>query len=306
MKYVVNIKWIIVDKEFNMTNSTQYEKLREVIREKFEHWGSGIQKDDVEDFVFNDFKETVEKSEHFKLYRYMPVSYYNIRNLETQIIHLSSNGELNDIYEGVTAQGLIQNNYQLQKFGGAAYMTCMTETYDNILMWSHYANSHKGICIEYDVKKLLTQKNAFNYYIYPVIYGKVRLKDYGYDINKLIYDMEELENCIKNNAEYDGNYNLDDLLPLFLIKNECWSYEKEWRVIYTRKQIYDIDKEALYSFNIPFPCISGVYLGYRIDKTVEEDIIEIKDRFKSKNINISVYKAKLSNDSFDIRFDKID
>lgn len=97
-------------------------------------------------------------------------------------------------------------------------MTCMTETYDNILMWSHYANSHKGICIEYDVKKLLTQKNAFNYYIYPVIYGKVRLKDYGYDINKLIYDMEELENCIKNNAEYDGNYNLDDLLPLFLIK----------------------------------------------------------------------------------------
>lgn len=58
--------------------------------------------------------------------------------------------------------------------------------------------------------------------------------------------------------------------------------------------MYDIDKEALYSFNIPFPCISGVYLGYRIDKTVEEDIIEIKDRFKSKNINISVYKAKLS------------
>ena len=61
MKYVVNIKWIIVDKEFNMTNSTQYEKLREVIREKFEHWGSGIKKDDVEDFVFKDFKETVEK-----------------------------------------------------------------------------------------------------------------------------------------------------------------------------------------------------------------------------------------------------
>ena len=48
------------DKEFNMTNSSQYEKLREVIREKFEHWGPGIQKDDVEDFVFNDFKETVE------------------------------------------------------------------------------------------------------------------------------------------------------------------------------------------------------------------------------------------------------
>ncbi len=28
---------------------------------------------------------------------------------------------------------------------------CFSSNYDNILMWSHYANNHKGICIEFDL-----------------------------------------------------------------------------------------------------------------------------------------------------------
>lgn len=27
---------------------------------------------------------------------------------------------------------------------------CFTKSEDNILMWSHYANEHKGICLEFD------------------------------------------------------------------------------------------------------------------------------------------------------------
>ena len=30
-------------------------------------------------------------------------------------------------------------------------VTCFSEERDNIIMWSHYANSHKGICLGFDL-----------------------------------------------------------------------------------------------------------------------------------------------------------
>jgi hypothetical protein len=27
---------------------------------------------------------------------------------------------------------------------------CVSTNYDDVLMWSHYADSHKGICLEFD------------------------------------------------------------------------------------------------------------------------------------------------------------
>ncbi|TOQ62498.1 hypothetical protein CGG93_22215, partial [Vibrio parahaemolyticus] len=31
---------------------------------------------------------------------------------------------------------------------------CLADKPDNNLMWSHYANSHKGFCLEWDVTKI--------------------------------------------------------------------------------------------------------------------------------------------------------
>jgi hypothetical protein len=35
---------------------------------------------------------------------------------------------------------------------------CVTDKSDNNLMWSHYANSHKGFCIEWDANKIQAEK----------------------------------------------------------------------------------------------------------------------------------------------------
>ena len=37
-------------------------------------------------------------------------------------------------------------------------IACFSETYDSLLMWSHYADYHRGICLEYsyeEIKKLV-------------------------------------------------------------------------------------------------------------------------------------------------------
>ena len=43
-----------------------------------------------------------------------------------------------------------------QKINEIIGVTCFAERPDNVLMWSHYANSYAGICIEYDFSRINT------------------------------------------------------------------------------------------------------------------------------------------------------
>ena len=45
-------------------------------------------------------------------------------------------------------------NDSLQKNKDKLKICCFSEVDDNILMWSHYADSHKGLCLEFDTKKI--------------------------------------------------------------------------------------------------------------------------------------------------------
>ena len=72
-------------------------------------------------------------------------------------------------------------------------------------MWSHYANYHKGFCIEYDTSK----SELFEKYMLPIIYKKDR-----YDATKCF---------LTKNKNIGVN-------PV-LYKSNVWEYEKEWRII---------------------------------------------------------------------------
>lgn len=126
------------------------------------------------------------------------------------------------------------------------------------------------------------------------------------DLSLLVTSHMELKSDITQDAVYSGEELLDDILPLFLSKGKCWEYEQEWRIIYTLKQMYEINDQTLYNGTIPFPCISGVYLGYRIDPEVRENIIEICQRLTMKTgRQVLVHQAKLSEHGYDISFEPI-
>ncbi|QDU99126.1 DUF2971 domain-containing protein [Lignipirellula cremea] len=85
---------------------------------------------------------------------------------------------------------------------------CLSEVNDSILMWSHYACNHTGICIEFE----RTPNNALGdiEIASPVNYSSV----YPHiDLGKML-------------VHRDGQ-TLDLMLRY---KADCWSYEKEWRV----------------------------------------------------------------------------
>lgn len=86
------------------------------------------------------------------------------------------------------------------------FTACFSETNSSLLMWAHYANSHKGFCIGYQFKDIIEK---FGVNIFPITYSNDFLKIDSYD---LFCDHHEIfiKACKKKSKE--------------------WLYEKEWRL----------------------------------------------------------------------------
>ena len=84
---------------------------------------------------------------------------------------------------------------------------CFSQICDNILMWSHYADMHKGVCVKFDRKKDGLFDSA------TTIYYKDNVPEYNFI-------------CGKN----------EDLHRAIYTKSIDWEYEKEIRIIKNTKQ----------------------------------------------------------------------
>lgn len=111
--------------------------------------------------------------------------------------------------------------------------------YKNRLMWSHYADGHKGFCIEYDFSKEC--EAIKDILVLPVVYSKERIK---FPWNVAFADDKD-----NPKVKLEGTY--ATLLSL-LTKDEVWKYENEWRVIVLGTSGIE---------NIKMPPISCIYIG---------------------------------------------
>lgn len=99
-------------------------------------------------------------------------------------------------------------------------IACFSENVDSILMWSHYADSHKGFALEYDFRPTL-ERPIKNVGLFPVVYSQERfdISDYiAWAFLRIIgfpAKMPDISASIKN----------------ALWKSDVWAYEKEWRMI---------------------------------------------------------------------------
>ena len=149
--------------------------------------------------------------------------------------------------------------------------------WDNQLMWSHYANSYSGICIEYDFSKI----QGFKGFIYPVEYSShrptLKMRDLGIDL-----------------INRDGQVRVDHrdidiraILSYMLVKNNCWSYEDEWRII-------NIGEEEKPMF-IDLPHIKSITLGLGIESICKQLLWDV-----CKERGIPCYQLQISTDSYQL------
>lgn len=160
-------------------------------------------------------------------------------------------------------------------------ITCFSERYDIALMWSHYANKHSGVCVEYDFSKL-NINNRLLVQLFPVIYTSNR-------------------QCFPNGVSYDENekflmsttpFTSYQLIKNLITKSNVWNYEKEWRLI---GFLSELGEQKL-----TLPIISKIYLGVNISKENRNKILQI-----AKAKNIPVIQLILSRDKYEFQTKQI-
>lgn len=121
--------------------------------------------------------------------------------LEFMLPTLKSDDWLNGLYNMLFNEGL-------------GWCVCsFTSDPNNELMWAHYANCNKGVCLEFD----LAQTPELHEKIFPVEYN---------DTLQIVNSIDELDLAL-------------------LRKRTAWKYEKEWRILSNIKGYRSFNKASL-------------------------------------------------------------
>lgn len=163
-------------------------------------------------------------------------------------------------------------------------LVCLSESYNDILMWSHYADNHKGFVIEYDTDTLRTDcmycphgktnENCIQWrqvMLLPILYTNQR-----YGATKYIFDNVLMN--MYNSVGLSNVWGLSDDFAQYKIniyKHRSWSYEREWRL-----QLYRTNGEKFIKAK---PV--AIYLGCRISKCYEDILVQY-----ALSYNIKIYK----------------
>jgi hypothetical protein len=144
------------------------------------------------------------------------------------------------------------------------YGVCsLSETAENILMWSHYADHYRGICFQFNASR------------FRPFFGRAQ---------KVIYQSQRpVCNRVRQTP-------LEMFEKTLLTKATEWSYEKEWRIL-------DHERGAGLQ-EIPAEDIESVILGCHI---TEKDAEEVSALVRHHLPEAKVFRAKLHESEFKVR-----
>ncbi|WOO34907.1 DUF2971 domain-containing protein [Anaerocolumna sp. AGMB13020] len=150
-----------------------------------------------------------------------------LTSLKEEKIWFSRKDILNDPFELQYSYIDFYSNEGKEFFANSVNNTgifCLSKNPLNKLMWSHYAQAHKGYCIEYNV----VNKDL----IFPVEYRRTR-PNFSELYNNFMSVKDILAERLLNSG-YEENYPLEKavfaLAAMNNYKDACWDYEKEFRI----------------------------------------------------------------------------
>jgi tetratricopeptide (TPR) repeat protein len=137
------------------------------------------------------------------LYKFREVNNTLIKSLKKNTIYFNNPTRFNDPFDCLLYRFPHYNKSKpFKQVMDKIKLFCLSDTNDSILLWSHYANSHKGIAIGYKITEDYLSRNE-------LIIEKVE-----YEENAVVLP-EKFTDLINSN---------------FFRKLNSWSYEKEYRV----------------------------------------------------------------------------
>jgi len=248
------------------------------------------------------------------LYKFRPANSHTLDNLIKQQLRFSYPKEFNDPFDcaiKMTFDGTVQDwrkwleelrispaerlslgqylasiNYNGKAFDQSKYpedinsllVVALSEINDHILMWSHYAENHKGIClgfvarIEGNSLGVLFDEPTLSFSVNDATKGFLPVRKVNYTKT-----MPEPYNRLKDNNR--------KLMEFTITKHVDWKYESERRIVLpksmVRTQFLRYNKTSL----------EEVIFGYRTSDGFKQDVYDIIE----KNYNgtlVWFYQAK--------------
>ena len=181
------------------------------------------------------------------------------KNAWRKIICFSDTNEFKD------DRKVFVENYVMERSKKQVGVCCLSGENDNILMWSHYAKDHTGICLEFDYSNtiLLPARKV----IYKNDYPKINILD--------IYDKKKITN-------------------LYFTKATDWKYENEYRI----SSVNIVNSTMQFEHSI----LTGVICGEDMNDGYIEELKEILS-WRSKPLTL--YKAKKKKYQFGLDIEEL-
>lgn len=159
---------------------------------------------------------------------------------------------------------------QLNATRKRAGVFCTAETRDDILMWSHYAESHTGFCLAFKTEDPFFQS-----------------------VRPVSYDCSGRVPCV--NAVSDDDEIVASLVKALLTKAMRWEYEHEWRII-------DLDNGAG-PRQFPPKVLHAVILGCRIH---DDDRKRMLEWCKGRSPRPILYQARVKETEYGLDIEPVE
>lgn len=218
--------------------------------------------------------EDVSYSQYYKYYkrarRRLPKKEWGKITIHTAEYFKAHKHEiLNEMKQALTSENINEN------MGVSCFNTHPT----NILMWSHYADNHKGFAVEFKLPFLSNPEFEMldsSLYARPIIYTN--------DFPTFRLNL----NSIGPEREF-SKLEMEEATIATLTKAKDWEYENEWRMsdIHCRQ-----NTKGTFLKIFPPHIITAVILGLRIEADHEKKLRLAIKHFEEKfQLKVPIYKA---------------
>ena len=200
---------------------------------------------------------------------------------------------IEDDYAAEKAELEVQFRKRYFQFG----MLCLTKNPKNILMWSHYADNHRGMVLGFDTNHTFFNSEEVIRDFHNQLEDKIPIQGFG-----TVKAIEYLKS--RKQVAYGDEYSLYDIL---FTKSHHWEYEKEYRIL---KNIFNVTParefdsgEKIYLLEFPKECLKEVIFGLNVDESLKTKVKRIsKSEYYS---DIILQQAKLKHLDFGIELEPV-
>ena len=227
----------------------------------------------IDELILKDFHANLnDEIKNNTLYNYTILDKDRLKSVLNGQLWVGNTNKFNDPIDPVIKKNRDNEayNYLLEKIK----VSCLTTHNDNTLMWSHYADKHQGICIEYDISNIYKRKE--------VILKKIK---YHTKMNRYNSFTSNDDLTIRNFV-LDEYTEINYIIESFTIKSKEWEYEDEYRILF-----YDEKNENPNGTLINLP-IKSICFGVQTSKEDKELVYNLVKSINEKNRNKNGKKYK--------------